>query len=132
MTTAAEALIIFVLILINGLLAMSEMAIVSARKARLQQLAEAGDEGAKIALSLANAPSDFLASIQIGITLIGVLAGAYSGATLSDLISVRVPDLMPPLATYAKAIGLVAVSSNRITYLEQSELNKGLSLNNGF
>lgn len=79
-----DVLVIFCLIVLNGFFAMSEMAVVSARKARLGVRANAGSRGAKMALALANDPAKFLASIQIGITLIGILSGAYSGATLAD------------------------------------------------
>ena len=131
MTTAAEALIIFVLILINGLLAMSEMAIVSARKARLQQLAEAGDEGAKIALSLANAPSDFLASIQIGITLVGIFAGAFGGATIASQIGPLFATI-PGLAAYSDAIGLgiVIVVVTFLSLIFGELVPKRIALNN--
>lgn len=78
-----DILIILLLILLNGFFAMSELAVVSSRKARLGIRADAGSRGAKIALRLANDPARFLASIQIGITLIGILSGAYSGATLA-------------------------------------------------
>ncbi len=77
-----EIIILVVLTLFNGVLAMSELAIVSARPARLQVMAEAGSRGAKIALRLAEQPGRFLSSVQIGITLVGILAGAFSGATL--------------------------------------------------
>lgn len=72
-----EIAIVLVLILINGLLAMSELAIVSARPARMKVLAERGDHGAAIALRLAEDPGRFLSSVQIGITLVGVLSGAF-------------------------------------------------------
>jgi putative hemolysin len=84
---ALELLIVFVLVLINGMLAMSELAIVSARKTRLQQRAGAGDHGARAALALANEPNRLLATIQIGITLIGILAGAFGGATLARTVA---------------------------------------------
>lgn len=77
-----EILIVAVLILVNGALAMSELAIVSSRPARLKPLAEAGNKGAATALRLAEDPGRFLSSVQIGITAVGVLSGAFSGATL--------------------------------------------------
>jgi putative hemolysin len=79
----AELLLLLALLFINGLLAMSELAVVSARKVRLQHRAEAGDRGAAVALALANEPSRFLSTIQIGITAVGILAGAFGGATLT-------------------------------------------------
>lgn len=77
-----EIAIIALLILLNGVFALSELAVVSARRARLQVLAAAGRRGAKRALALAANPGRFLSTVQIGITLIGILAGAYSGTTL--------------------------------------------------
>jgi len=77
-----EILILFALILLNGVLAMSELAVVSSRTARLQVMADEGSRGAALAIELAAAPGRFLSSVQIGITLVGVLSGAVSGATL--------------------------------------------------
>ncbi|MBI2760597.1 MAG: HlyC/CorC family transporter [Chloroflexi bacterium] len=88
-TVGFEVLIVIALILFNGLLAMSEMAIVSSRKVRLQQRAEAGDAGARAALEVANQPTRFLSTVQIGITLVGILAGAFGGATLAETIADR-------------------------------------------
>ena len=74
--------IVAVLIVVNGLLSMSELAIVSSRPARLAGLVEKGVTGSRRALALASDPGKFLSTVQIGITLIGVLSGAFSGATL--------------------------------------------------
>lgn len=82
-----ELLIVVALILINGLLAMSELAIVSSRPARLRGLADRGVNGARRALALASDPGRFLSTVQIGITLVGVLSGAFSGATLGLRLS---------------------------------------------
>jgi putative hemolysin len=79
-----ELLIIFVLILINGIFSMSEIALVSARKARLESAAKKGDSNAKIALSIANEPNRFLSTVQIGITLIGILTGIFSGEKMTS------------------------------------------------
>ena len=76
-------LIVLVLVVLNGFFAMSELAIVSARRARLETMAKAGSRGAARALKLAEDPTSFLSTVQVGITLIGIFAGAYSGATLS-------------------------------------------------
>lgn len=81
---AIELAVVLVLILLNGFLAMSELAVVSSRKPRLQLLANTGNQGAVAALALVNDPGRFLSTVQIGITLIGVLAGAFSGATLAE------------------------------------------------
>jgi putative hemolysin len=110
-----EILIIFLLILTNGLLAMSEIAVVSARKVRLQQRAEEGQRGAAAALELANRPAHFLSSIQIGITLVGILAGAFGGATVARQIAL-VFDELPRLAPYSQPIS-VAIVVLAITYL---------------
>lgn len=79
-----EILIIIALILLNGLFAMSEIALISARKSSLSTDAKKGSKLARLALKLANEPDRFLSTIQIGITLIGILTGIYSGATLAD------------------------------------------------
>jgi len=77
-----EILIVVVLTIVNGMLAMSELAVVSARPARLRTMADQGNKGAAIAIRLAEDPGKFLSSVQIGITLVGILSGAFSGATL--------------------------------------------------
>lgn len=77
----------FFLFFLNGLLALSELAIVSARKSRLEQLAKQGDSRARLALKLANSPDSFLSTIQIGITFVGILTGAFGGATIAELLA---------------------------------------------
>ena len=74
---------ILVLLLANGVLAMSEIAVVSARKTRLKNLAERGNKRAKAAFRLANEPGVFLSTVQVGISLVGVVAGAFGGATIA-------------------------------------------------
>ena len=78
-----EISVIFGLTLINGFLAMAEVAVISGRKSKLQSLADHGNKSAQIALNLANKPTQLLSTVQIGITLIGIIAGVYGGATLS-------------------------------------------------
>ncbi len=78
-----EVFLIFILLVINGLFSMSEIAVVSARKVRLQKRAEDGNAGAKAALELSESPDRFLSTVQIGITLVGVLSGAFGGAALA-------------------------------------------------
>ena len=78
-----EIIIIIALILLNGLFSMSEIALVSARKSRLTEKAKEGNHGAQKALDLAENPDNFLSTVQIGITLIGILTGIFSGATLA-------------------------------------------------
>src|SRR6478735_6077718 len=106
--------IVTVLIIINGLLSMSELAIVSSRPARLAALVEKGVRGSRRALALASDPGKFLSTVQIGITLIGVLSGAFSGATLGQRLSQWLLELgVPP--SFADAIG-VGVVVTVITY----------------
>lgn len=126
-----EALIILVLILVNGLLSMSEMAIVASRKSRLQQRAEDGDVGAQIALEVARQPGPFLSTVQIGITLVGTLAGAFGGAAAAEPLAAWIGKI-PQLTPYASAIS-VAVVVLAITYLSLvlGELTpKRIALNN--
>lgn len=112
---AAEILIILVLLAMNGILAMSEIAIVTARKVRLEDRADAGDRGARAALSLAQDPTRFLSTIQVGITLIGVLAGAFGGARIATRLTGPL-ELVPWLAAYAEPVAL-AIVVTAITYL---------------
>ncbi len=82
-----ELTIVAILIALNGLFSLSELAIVSARKPRLKAMAEGGRVGARTALALAEEPGRFLSTVQIGITLVGILAGAFSGASLSGRLA---------------------------------------------
>jgi putative hemolysin len=113
-SVAIEILFILLLLLANGLFAMSEIALVSSRKARLRRLAEK-DVGARVALELAETPDRFLSTVQIGITLIGILAGAFGGATISAPLA-RSLRRIPALAPYSEAVSLVVVVMT-ITYL---------------
>lgn len=87
-----EILIVFVLVLVNGVFSMSELAVVSARRPKLRALAAAGRPGAAAALALAEEPGRFLSTVQIGITLVGVLAGAFSGSALGGQLSAILQD----------------------------------------
>ena len=107
--------IVLLLIVANGVLAMSELAIVSARTARLQQMANEGRRGASVALELASDPNKFLSSVQIGMTLIGVLNGAFGGATISRPVSNALSKI-PGLDRYSDQIGVAGVVI-LITYL---------------
>ena len=78
-----EILIILLLIVINGIFAMAEIAIVSSRKLKLKQLAQNGDKNAKVALELAQSPNRFLSTVQIGITFVGIFAGAFGGEAIA-------------------------------------------------
>jgi putative hemolysin len=110
-----EILIVVVLSLVNGLLAMSELAVVSARPARLKVMAAEGNKGAAVALKLAEDPGKFLSSVQIGITLVGILSGAFSGATLGE----RLGDFLVSRGiegnlAHGIGVGVVVIS---ITYI---------------
>lgn len=103
-----EILIIAILLLANGVFAMAEIAVVSARKTKLRHWAEEGDARAQAALDLASSPGRFLASVQVGISLVGVLAGAFGGATIAENIDAWLQNV-PALAPYGEAIGLAIV-----------------------
>ena len=109
-----EILIIFVLLLANGVFAMAEIAIVSSRKARLKALAGEGSSKAQVALAMAQEPTRFLSTVQIGITLVGIFAGAFGGATLSEKLAVWLTQF-PALASYSGALSLIIVVG-AITY----------------
>ncbi len=103
-----DVVIILALIALNGVFAMSELAIVSARKARLEAMARAGRRGAAAALGLATDPGKFLSTVQIGITLIGIIAGAYSGASLGGPTGARIA-LLGVAPETAQTIGFTVV-----------------------
>jgi putative hemolysin len=105
-----ELLLLSGLILLNGLFALSEMAVVSARKARLQHLADEGSRGAGVALRLSQEPSTFLATIQVGITVIGITSGAFGEATLVRNLSVWL-SAWPLLDRYSESLALATVIS---------------------
>lgn len=106
---------ILLLVLLNGVLAMSEIALVAARPGRLQRRAERGDRGARAALALVGAPARFLATVQIGITLVGVLAGALGEASIATALERRLAEVTA-LAPYARAVSLGIVVAG-VTYL---------------
>jgi putative hemolysin len=109
-----EIIILFILILLNGLFALAELAIVSSRRERLQTLIDDGHNGAVIALRMLQDPTALLSTAQIGITLIGILAGAFGGATLSDELALLLEPL-PVIGDYSRTIALVIVVG-AITY----------------
>lgn len=109
-----EIAIVLLLILLNGVFAMSEIAILSARRVRLEQKAKSGSKGAETALELATHPDNFLSTVQIGITLVGIFAGAFGGATLAqELADILIPVVGERFATSAS----LAVVVGSITYL---------------
>ena len=105
MGIGTEVLIVLLLLVANGVFAMSEIALVSARKSRLQQRAESGDPAARRALHLAEHPERFLATVQVGITLVGTLAGAFGGAAIAEPLAEWLKQF-PSVAEYAKPISL--------------------------
>ncbi len=126
-----EILIIIVLILMNGLFAMSEIALISARKSSLSSDAKKGSKLAKLALKLANEPDRFLSTIQIGITLIGILTGIYSGAALADdfsriLIGWGVSSVYSPML--AQLVIVVTVTYLTLIFGELVPKRIGLSV----
>lgn len=112
---ARDILILFLLILLNGFFALSEMALVSAKRVRLQAAAEHGRRGAKSALALLEDPTGFLSAVQIGITLIGILTGVYSGATFATYFAEYLVQMGmdPELADNLAFIGVVVL----VTYV---------------
>lgn len=106
---------LFLLILLNGIFAMSEIAVVSAKKARLQHLADEGSRMAVAALELTHKPTRFLSTVQIGITLVGILAGAYGEKTIARELTVLLGNL-PVVGRYSETVSLIIVVGG-ITYL---------------
>lgn len=110
-----ELVIIAVLLVLNGIFSMSELAIVAAKRVRLQKRAEEGDAGARAALAIAANPGDFLSTVQVGITLVGVIASVYGGATIAEQLALRL-ETIPWLAEHAEPVALATVVAG-ITYL---------------
>ncbi len=126
-----DIVIILVLIALNGFFAMSEFALVSAKKTRLRQRAEEGDMQAATALKLANEPTPFLSTVQIGITLVGIFAGAFGGATIAEGFAAYLREF-PALAPYSVllSITLVVLVITYLTLIFGELVPKGLALNN--
>ncbi len=110
-----EIVLVVLLVLANGVFAMAEIAVISSRKSRLRMLAEAGDARAAAALALARDPNRFLSTVQVGITLVGVFAGAYGGATLAEPLAQRLADV-PLIGPWSGGVALTIVVV-AITYL---------------
>jgi putative hemolysin len=130
-STGIEILVLLSMVLINGVFAMSELAIVSSRKVRLQRWANEGNGSAQTALRLANSPNRFLSTVQIGITLVGIAAGAFGGATLATKISVALSNV-PWLANYSEAIsvGIIIVTTTYLSLVIGELVPKRLALHN--
>src|SRR5262245_10320563 len=108
MDVALDLAILLALFLLNGFFAMSELAVVSSRRIRLQHMAEQGKRGAAQALALANNPGAFLSSVQVGITLIGIFSGAFGGATLGARLGPLL-DRIPGIAPHGPEIAVILV-----------------------
>lgn len=115
MAIGLEVLLILLLVLLNGAFAMSELAIVSARRVRLAAMQRRGSKAAAAAIALAENPQRFLPTVQVGITLVGILAGAFGGARLSGVLAEGIATI-PGLAPFAREIGFMLVVV-MITYL---------------
>lgn len=110
-----EILIIFILVILNGIFALSEIAVITSRRIKLQKMSEEGNKNADVAIELADSPNQFLSTIQVGITMIGILAGAFGGATLAQGIA-EYAENIPFLSQYSEAVGFIVVVLI-ITYL---------------
>ncbi|MBM3847943.1 MAG: HlyC/CorC family transporter, partial [Verrucomicrobia bacterium] len=127
---ALDILVIAALLAANGVFAMAEIAVVSARKARLRTLSDRGDHGARAALELAESPNRFLSTVQIGITLVGVVAGAFGGATLAQELEKplsRIPIVQGHEATIAFAIVVACITYFSLVIGELIPKRVGLS-----
>ena len=126
-----EIVIIFLFLLLNGVFAMSEMALGTSRKVRLQQMAEAGSARARVALNLANKPNDFLSMVQVGITLVGILAGAFGGAPIAEELEgffATIPTLDP--YREALSVGIVVLTITYFSLVIGELTPKRIALNN--
>lgn len=125
-----EILIIFFLIILNGVFSMSEIALISARKNRLENAAKKGNKNAQVALDLANSPNKFLSTVQIGITLIGILTGIYSGDKITDDVQVFIArfEILQPFA-HSIAVGIVVVILTFFSLVLGELLPKRIGLN---
>jgi putative hemolysin len=104
-----QGLILLSIVCVNGFISLAEMSLVSSRKIRLQRMVDEGRRGAEIALKLAESPTRFLASVQICLTVLGIMAGAHGGATMADDIESWVGASTPSLAPWGHAIGMSLV-----------------------
>jgi putative hemolysin len=126
-----EVGVVLLLIVFNGALAMAEMSVVSSNRHRLKMRADRGSRGARMALALAEDPGRFLSTVQIGITLVGVLAGAFGGATLSGHLAV-VLDRIPAIEPYGEVVAMfvVVVSITFLSIVAGELVPKQLALRN--
>lgn len=126
-----EILVLFILTLLNGVFSLSEIALVSVRRSRVEQKAQKGDKRAKVVLSLLRQPEHFLSSVQVGITLIGIIAGAYGGATLVDDFEPWL-NQFPAIQPFAHELAIVLVigAITYVTIVIGELIPKSIALNN--
>ncbi|MBL0937369.1 MAG: HlyC/CorC family transporter [Gemmatimonadaceae bacterium] len=127
-----EVIVILILLVLNGIFSMSELAVMTARKSRLEHRAEEeGDAGARAALELAAHPTAFLSTVQMGITLVGVLAGAFGGAGIAEVLATQIA-LVSWLAPYAStlAFGLVVAAITYLSLIIGELVPKNIALSN--
>lgn len=122
--------VVLLLVVMNGLFAMTELAVVSSRKSKLQARSERGDRGARAALALAEEPTHFLSAVQVGITLIGILAGAYGQAAIGGELNRILEAAFPAIAPWSEAIstGLVVVFITYVSVIVGELVPKRLAL----
>lgn len=122
--------VVLLLVVLNGLFAMTELAVVSSRKSKLQSRAERGDRGARAALKLAEEPTHFLSAVQVGITLIGILAGAYGQAAIGGELNRMLEAGVPALAPWSEIIstGIVVVLITYVSVIVGELVPKRLAL----
>jgi putative hemolysin len=124
-----DLLVIAFLVILNGFFAMSELAVMSSRRARLEHMADEKVRGARSALRLLDEPTRFLSTVQVGITLVGVFAGAYSGATLAGPLSEVLPDAVNPYS-YPVALAIVVVGISYLSLVVGELVPKRIAFNN--
>ena len=127
---AIAIVVVLLLVVLNGVFAMTELAVVSSRKSKLQSRAERGDRGARAALKLAEEPTHFLSAVQVGITPIGILAGAYGQAAIGGELNRMIETGIPALAHWSSAIstGVVVVLITYISVIVGELVPKRLAL----
>ena len=127
---AIAIVVVLLLVVLNGVFAMTELAVVSSRKSKLQSRAERGDRGARAALKLAEEPTHFLSAVQVGITLIGILAGAYGQAAIAGELNHILERSVPAIAPWSEAIatGIVVVLITYVSLIVGELVPKRLAL----
>lgn len=127
---AFAIVVVLLLVVLNGLFAMTELAVVSSRRSKLQSRAERGDKGARAALKLSEDPTHFLSAVQVGITLIGILAGAYGQATIAGELDKLLTAAFPALQAYTQifSTALVVICITYVSLIVGELVPKRLAL----